>query len=148
MQQQLWNTGNPALQLDGNYVITDQYHVSSMNMPNSLGKDIIFPMTTGRKFMQIGAEHDDNTSFGATFSDESPHENIIYARTYDEFWSDLSDLSSILKANPLHSVSCLAFVISNVRIQFALVGHPQIRHVRSDELVVCKFTMNIYKYRA
>jgi hypothetical protein len=144
----LFNQNN-LLKIDGTY-ITDLFHVSGFpSMPNVLVKDIIYPKTKGRKVMQLGAEHTDETSMSCQFSPEPPsHDNMLYADDYNELWDRLVTITELIQANITHTILCPYFTLANVRVQFSLNGKAGIRGKQGHQLVCQDFTLTAYQYRA
>jgi hypothetical protein len=144
--QQLINSRIEPLTI-GNMVITDEYHITSINTPHQIVKDIIYPMTVGRDYIQLGGQQDDNTSLTVTFGTEGNRACRIYEESYDLYWRKLQDINSVLRNTPITTVSCYLFRETDMRVEFRLGGAPIVGTLRDKGIVFQYFEMKVSKYR-
>lgn len=113
-----------ALTFNGTF-ITDIYHIDSVPVAQPLIKDIAYPFTRGRRWMKLGSDTDDESSFGIQISHSPPALSIIYESSYSLLYTKLRQIETICRNSPILSVGCYLFATLEMRVQFSTVGAPK-----------------------
>lgn len=128
--------------------ITDMYHVSGVNLPHSLIKDIIYPQARGRQYMRIGGEHDDSTSLTVTFGEEGDRLNRIYAPHVEDFWELMSEIADLQESDPVTTLTFQGAVFTDMRWELHLVTPPLPLFYQDHSWAYAVFSLVASKYKA
>lgn len=140
------NSAINPLQVNGVYV-TDQFHIASTQPAHGVVKDIVYPRTVGRKYMQLGSAHSDDTSQAIVFSPgQSGHDNVIYADTWADWQQLIKDIQASLQDTPIGLLEFLGLQEENMRFEFTLTGGPRQTALRGVTVVMQEFSLSCSKY--
>jgi hypothetical protein len=149
----LFNENIVPLTLD-NLEITDLYHISNVTAPTTILKDLVYPMSRGRRAMLIGAEHDDASSLTVHFDDVPPEfHNKLYADSYENLWLLIEEITTLLyDKSSMCTLKCYLFPSGsqqeNMRITFHPTGTPRPLSIHGQMVIQQPFIMKAAKYRA
>ena len=140
-----YNTALPPLEI-GSLEITDMYHISGCIVPHAVIKDIVSPDSTGRDYMVVGAEHDDSTSLGVTFSEQGDRQNKIYEETMEDLFNRMIEISNYVKRHPVSPVSCYMFANMAGRIELNFLDAPHVFAMGGRQLCGWRFELKVSRY--
>lgn len=126
--------------------LTDMYHITGIATPHQIVKDIIYPQTVGRDYMVMGGQQDDGTALVVSFGENGQHHNRLYESSYTAFWNMIKRIDTVLRLEPVTTVSCYLFSEQKMRVEFTLDGCPFPFGFHDRQLIGCVFTMKISRY--